>query len=395
MTVPDALILSAVRTAVGKAPRGTLRDQRPDDLAAAVVSEAIGRVPGLAPAQVDDLILGCAIPEGPQGMNVARIAGLRAGVPTSVPGYTVNRFCASGLQAIANAAAAIATGMAELVVAGGVESMSQVPIPGARPAPNPYLVEHLPAAYMSMGQTAEEVAVRFGVSREDQDAFALASHRRAAAALAAGRFRDEILPLPVTRLLLTDGRPAGTETIVFAQDEGVRPDTSAAALAALRPAFRQGGTVTAGNSSQTSDGAAALVLASPAMAERLGARPLGVFRSAAVTGVDPDVMGIGPVRAIPLALGRAGVALADVDVIELNEAFAAQAVAVVRELGLDPERVNPNGGAIALGHPLGCTGARLTVTLLHELARRGGHRIGVVSMCVGGGMGMAGVFEVG
>jgi acetyl-CoA acyltransferase len=390
----EALILSGVRTAIGKAPRGSLSRVRPDELAAAVVAEAVRRVPGLEPGRVEDVILGCALPEGPQGLNVARIAALRAGLPASVPGYTVNRFCASGLQAVANAAAAVATGAAEVVVAGGVESMSLVPVPGGRPEPNPYLVAHMPAAYMSMGQTAEEVAARFSVSREDQDAFALESHRRAARAIAEGRFAAEILPVAVRRVRMEDGMVAGEDVAEFTEDEGVRRDTSAEALAALRPVFRAGGTVTAGNASQTSDGAAALVLASPEAAAALGARPLGVFRSFAVAGVDPDVMGIGPVAAVPRALARAGVGLGDVEVVELNEAFASQALAVIRRLGLDPARVNPNGGAIALGHPLGCTGARLTVTLLGELARRGGHgRRGVVTMCIGGGMGAAAVIE--
>ncbi len=388
----EALILSGVRTAIGKAPRGALSRERPDELAAAVIAEAIRRVPGLKASEVEDVILGCALPEGPQGLNVARIAALRAGLPADVPGYTVNRFCASGLQAVANAAAAIATGEAEVVVAGGVESMSLVPVPGARPEPNPWLIEHMPAAYMSMGQTAEQVAVRFEVSRQEQDAFALQSHRRAAAAIAAGRFRDEILAVPVRRVQIADGMVAGESVEPFSADEGVRRDTSAEALAGLRPVFREGGTVTAGNSSQTSDGAAALVLASPAAASALGVRPLGVFRSFAVAGVEPDVMGIGPVVAVPKALARAGVALGDIDVVELNEAFASQSLAVIKRLGLDPARVNPNGGAIALGHPLGCTGARLTVTLLGELGRSGARR-GVVTMCIGGGMGAAAVVE--
>ncbi len=388
----EALILSGVRTAIGKAPRGALSRERPDELAAAVIAEAIRRVPGLKASEVEDVVLGCALPEGPQGLHVARIAALRAGLPADVPGYTVNRFCASGLQAVANAAAAIATGEAEVVVAGGVESMSLVPVPGARPEPNPWLIEHMPAAYMIMGQTAEQVAARFEVSREEQDAFALQSHRRAAAAIAAGHFTAEVLPVPVRRVRIEDGMVAGESVEPFATDEGVRRDTSAAALAGLRPVFREGGTVTAGNASQTSDGAAALVLASPAAASALGVRPLGVFRSFAVAGVEPDVMGIGPVVAVPKALARAGVALGDIDLVELNEAFASQSLAVIRRLGLDPARVNPNGGAIALGHPLGCTGARLTVTLLGELGRRGARR-GVVTMCIGGGMGAAAVVE--
>lgn len=388
----EAVIVAAVRTPIGKAKKGALRHVRPDDLGALVVREALARVPGLKPEAVDDVIFGCAIPEAEQGLNIARIIALRAGLPTTVPGVTVNRFCSSGLQAIADAAQRIMCGFADVIVAGGVESMSLVPMTGNKVSPNPYLVDHFPEVYMSMGHTAERVARRFGITREDQDAFALRSHRRAAAAIAAGRFRDEIVPVEVTeRGVDEDGRLV-ERTRLFDTDEGVRPDTSLEALARLKPVFAAGGTVTAGNASQTSDGAAAVVVMAAEKAEELGVKPLGVFRSFAVAGVDPDIMGVGPVEAIPKALKLAGVRQQDVDLIELNEAFASQAVHCIRALELDEARVNVNGGAIALGHPLGCTGARQTVTLLYELARRKG-RYGVVSMCIGGGMGAAGVFE--
>jgi acetyl-CoA acyltransferase len=377
--MPDAVIVSAVRTPVGKAPRGALRGVRPDDLAALVLRAALARAAPLEAAMVDDVVLGCAFPEGEQGLNLGRTVALGAGLPTSVAGMTVNRYCASGLEAIAIAAQRVATGMADVVVAGGVESMSRVPSAGFRPSPNPvWAVEH-PSYYMGMGHTAEEVARRYGVGREAQDAFALESHRRAAAAIDAGRFAAETVAVDL---------PGGRLGV----DEGVRRDTSLERLAALRPAFVEGGTVTAGNSSQTSDGAAAVVVVRDDLAARLDLRPLALVRAYSAAGVDPEVMGIGPVEAVPRALRRAGVALADVDVIELNEAFASQSLAVIERLGLDPRRVNPNGGAIALGHPLGATGARLTATLLYELARRDG-RYGVVTMCVGGGMGAAAVFE--
>ncbi|GAB6933855.1 acetyl-CoA C-acetyltransferase [Calditerricola satsumensis] len=388
----EAVIVAAVRTPIGKAKKGALRHVRPDDLGALVVREALARVPGLKPEAVDDVIFGCAIPEAEQGLNIARIIALRAGLPTTVPGVTVNRFCSSGLQAIADAAQRIMCGFADVIVAGGVESMSLVPMTGNKVSPNPYLVDHFPEVYMSMGHTAERVARRFGITREDQDAFALRSHRRAAAAIAEGRFRDEIVPVEVPeRGVDEDGRLV-ERTRLFDTDEGVRPDTSLEALARLKPVFAVDGTVTAGNASQTSDGAAAVVVMAAEKAEELGVKPLGVFRSFAVAGVDPDIMGVGPVEAIPKALKLAGVRQQDVDLIELNEAFASQAVHCIRALELDEERVNVNGGAIALGHPLGCTGARQTVTLLYELARRKG-RYGVVSMCIGGGMGAAGVFE--
>ncbi|BDG58944.1 thiolase family protein [Caldinitratiruptor microaerophilus] len=386
----DAVIVAGVRTPIGKA-RGALATVRPDDLAALAIREVLARTPGLEPGEVEDVILGCAIPEGEQGMNVARIASALAGLPASVPAMTVNRFCSSGLEAIAMAAHRVMTGTVDVAVAGGVESMSRVYIPGFKIAPNPRLMESAPAYYMAMGHTAEEVARRFGIGREEQDAFGLESHRRAAAAIREGRFREEIVPVPVRRVRMDGGRPVAEERLVDT-DEGVRTDTSMEALAALKPAFAAGGTVTAGNSSQMSDGAAAVVVMSARRAQELGLRPLAVFRGYATAGVDPDIMGIGPVLAVPKALRKAGVTLDQVDLIELNEAFASQSLYVIRELSLDPARVNPNGGAIALGHPLGCTGCRQTVTLMHE-ARRRGARYGVVTMCVGGGMGAAGVFE--
>jgi len=384
-------LVTAVRSAVGKAPRGALKDARPDELAAQVIRAALERTPGLEPREVDDVILGCAMPEGEQGLNVARVAALRAGLPDSVPGVTVNRFCASGLQAIAMAAERILAGWAEVVVAGGTESMSRIPMSGWKFAPHPELVERWPDVYLSMGNTAEIVARRFEVSREDQDGWGLRSHQRAAAAIREGRFREEIVPVRVRRWE-EDGPAPRAREITFEVDEGVRFDASLEAMAKLKPAFARDGTVTAGNASQTSDGAAACVVMSSQRAEQLGLRPLGVFRSFAVAGVPPEIMGIGPVEAVPKALRRAGLRLQDVDLVELNEAFASQTLAVIRQLELDPERVNPNGGAIALGHPLGCTGAKLTATLLHEMPRRGA-RYGVVTMCVGGGMGAAGVFE--
>jgi len=390
--VREAVIVSAVRTAVGKAPRGTLKDTRPDELAAIVIKEAIRRVPGLEPAEIDDVVMGCALPEAEQGLNVARIAALRAGLPDTVTGQTVNRFCSSGLQAIAIAAEHIMSGFADVVVAGGTESMSLMPgQAGHQFRPNPHLVEHRPEVYMSMGLTAENVARKYGISREDQDAFAYRSHTRAANAVTSGRFKDEILPVNVTRWENGDGGPKARE-ILFEVDEGVRYDTSPVALAALKPAFARDGVVTAGNSSQTSDGAAAVVVMSSEKAARLGVKPLATFRSFAVAGVPPEIMGIGPLEAIPKAVRLAGLTLAKVDLIELNEAFASQTLAVMRQLNLDAEKTNVNGGAIALGHPLGCTGAKLTATLLYEMQRRKA-RYGIVTMCIGGGMGAAGVFE--
>ncbi|MFN3286482.1 MAG: thiolase family protein, partial [bacterium] len=378
----EAVIVTAVRSAVGKAPKGSLKDARPDELASQVIRQALERTPGLDPREVDDVILGCAMPEGEQGLNVARVAALRAGLPDSVPGVTVNRFCASGLQAVAMAAERILAGWAEVVVAGGVESMSLIPMTGWKFAPHPDLVERWPDVYLSMGNTAEIVARRFEVSREEQDRWSLRSHQRAAQALREGRFREEIVPVRVRRWE-EDGPVPRARELVFEVDEGVRFDTSLEALSRLKPAFAKDGTVTAGNSSQTSDGAAACVVMSDRKAAELGLKPLGLFRSFAVAGVPPEVMGIGPVEAVPKALRLAGIRLQDVDLVELNEAFASQTLAVIRRLELDPERVNPNGGAIALGHPLGCTGAKLTATLLHEMRRRSA-RYGVVTMCVGG-----------
>ncbi len=388
----EALIVSAVRTAVGKAPRGALKDTRPDELGALAVREAIRRVPGLSPDEVEDCIMGCALPEAEQGLNMARIIALRAGLPVTTAGITINRFCSSGLQAIAFAAQQIATGQHEVVVAGGAESMSLVPMSGNKYAPNPTLATEWPDVYLSMGLTAEIVARRYGVSREDQDRFALRSHRNAMAAQQAGKFDDELVPVETVRWQVDDGRPRA-EPITLRQDEGVRPDTSLEALANLKPVFARDGTVTAGNASQTSDGAAAAVVMSAERARRLGVEPLAIFRAFAVAGVAPEEMGIGPVQAIPKALRLAGLRLDDVGLIELNEAFAAQALAVIRLAGLDPDRVNVNGGAIALGHPLGATGAKLTATLLAEMRRRQ-VRYGMVTMCVGGGQGAAGIFEL-
>ena len=391
MVLREAVIVSGARTPLGRAFKGMLRHVRPDDLAALVIREAVARAPGLEPDEIDDVVLGCAMPEGEQGLNLGRIAALRAGLPTAVPGLTVNRFCASGLQAVALAAQRVMVGEAEVIVAGGVESMSRVPMVGHRPSPNPDLVAEYPEVYMSMGQTAERVAERYRVSREDQDAFALSSHRKAHAAITAGRFRDEIVPVEVT-IRSFDGNAAVQRQVIVDTDEGVRPDTSLEALGRLKPVFRRGGTVTAGNASQLTDGAAAVVIMSAGRAARMGLKAMAVYRSFAVAGVDPEYMGIGPCLAVPKALDRAGFRTGDLDLIELNEAFASQALAVMRRLELDPDRVNVNGGAIALGHPLGCTGARQVITLMHEAPRRGA-RCGLVTMCVGGGMGAAGVFE--
>ena len=390
--MPEAVIVHSLRTAVGKAPRGTLRTTRPDDMAAAVIRDLLARTPQLSPADIDDVILGCAMPEAEQGMNVARIAAMRAGLPDSVPGFTINRFCSSGLQSIALAAERIRGGGAEVILAGGTESMSLIPAAGHKMAPNPWLIEHLPQIYINMGLTAENVAAKFEVSREDSDAFALASHQKAAAAQDAGRFADEITPLEVELVTPSNGKPKAT-AFRFDQDEGVRRDTSADALAGLPPVFHARGSVTAGNSSQTSDGAALSIVMSDRKAKELGLAPMARFVSFAAAGVAPEIMGIGPVEAIPKALKLAGVSLDDIDVIELNEAFAAQALAVIRRAGLDPDRVNPNGGAVALGHPLGATGAKLTATALHELRRREGAQRALVTMCIGGGQGAAGVFE--
>jgi acetyl-CoA acyltransferase len=389
----DAVIVSTVRTPVGKAGRGSLAAARPDDLAATALEGAFSRVPQLDKNEVDDVILGCAHPEAEQGMNVARIASLRAGLPVEVSAMTVNRFCASGLQAIAQAADRIRGGGASVVVAGGTESMSMIPMGGHKISANPWLVDNMPAAYLSMGLTAERVGERFHVSREDADNFALASHQKALRAIAEGRFADEIVAVEWTERMPRPGSAKPKEEKrSFQIDEGPRADTSAAALAKLKPAFHAKGTVTAGNSSQTSDGAAATILTSAERAAALGMKPIARFVAFATAGCAPEIMGIGPVHAVPKALKIAGLKLEDIGLVELNEAFAAQSLAVIRELGLDPERVNVNGGAIALGHPLGCTGAKLTATLLHEMQRRK-IRYGLVTMCVGGGMGAAGIFE--
>jgi acetyl-CoA acyltransferase len=387
----DAVIVSAVRTAVGKAPRGALRNVHPVELAAAAIKGAVERAPGIDPKEIEDVILGCAMPEGAQGLNMARQAGLRAGLPNEVPGQTVNRFCSSGLQTVALAAQQIMIGQADAIVAGGVESMSHVPMIGHHFAPSPELVEMTPDVYLGMGLTAENVAKQYGVSREDQDAFALRSHQRAVAAIEAGRFAGQIVPVEVEDVWFEGGERRRAAR-VFSVDEGPRKDTNAAALAKLKPVFAVSGSVTAGNSSQTSDGAAALLVMSREKAEALGLKPLARFVSFAVGGVPPEVMGIGPVAAVPKALRLAGLTLDEIDLVELNEAFAAQAIAVIRKLEIDEEKVNVNGGAIALGHPLGCSGAKLTVQALDELARRGG-RYALVTMCIGGGMGAAGVFE--
>jgi acetyl-CoA acyltransferase len=388
----DAVIVSAVRTAVGKAPKGTLKDTRPDEMGAAVIKEAIARVEGLAVSEIEDVIMGCAMPEAEQGMNVARAAAIRAGLPVETSAMTINRFCCSGLQSIAIAADRIRTGSAEVAVAGGLETMSMIPMGGHIVRPNPYLVEHYPDFYLNMGLATENVARKYEVSREEQDAFALRSHERAARALDEGKFKDETVPLTVTMEELDERGRKQRREIVFKEDEGVRRDTSLEGLMKLKPAFHVKGTITAGNASQMSDGAAAAVVMSDERARALGAKPLARFIAYATAGCPPEEMGIGPVYAIPKALKLAGLTLDQIDVIELNEAFAAQSLAVIRTLGLDEERVNVNGGAIALGHPLGCTGAKLTASILRELERRGG-RYGMVTMCVGGGMGAAGIFE--
>ena len=388
----EAVIVSAVRTAVGKAPKGTLRDTRPDDLGAAVIKEAMARVPGLEASEIEDVIMGCAMPEAEQGMNVARAAAIRAGLPVETSAMTINRFCSSGLQTIAMAADRIRTNGAEVIVAGGLESMSLIPMGGHIIRPNPYLIEHYPDFYLSMGLATENVARKYEVSREEQDGFALRSHQRAVAALDADNFKDETVPVTVTvEELDSNGKKQHSE-IVFDKDEGPRRDTSADALAKLKPAFQIKGTITAGNSSQMSDGAAAAIVMSQERAEQLGARPMARLVAYATAGCPPEEMGIGPVFAIPKALKLAGLNLDQIDLIELNEAFAAQSLAVIKMLELNPDKVNVNGGAIALGHPLGCTGAKLTASILRELERRNG-RYGMVTMCVGGGMGAAGIFE--
>ncbi len=388
----DAVIVSAVRTAVGKAPKGTLRFTRPDETGAAVIKEALKRAAGVQASDVEDVIMGCAMPEAEQGMNVARAAAIRAGLPVETSAMTINRFCSSGLQSIAIAADRIRTGGADVIVAGGLETMSMIPMGGHIIRPNPYLVEHYPDFYLNMGLATENVARKYEVTREQQDEFAARSHERAAAAQDAGKFADEIVPLNVTlEELNAKGRKQKRE-VTFDQDEGVRRDTSVEGLAKLRAAFHVKGTITAGNASQMSDGAAAVVIMSDERAKELGLKAMARFVAYATAGCPPEEMGIGPVFAIPKALRIAGLTLEQIDVIELNEAFAAQSLAVIKTLGLDPDKVNVNGGAIALGHPLGCTGAKLTATALRELERRNG-RYAMVTMCVGGGMGAAGIFE--
>jgi len=387
----DVVIVSAVRTPVGRAFKGTLRATRPDELAAVAIKGTLERVPQVDPKEIEDVILGCAMPEGEQGMNVARIASLRAGLPVEVSALTINRFCSSGLQAIAMAAERIMAGGAEAIVAGGTESMSMIPMGGNKISPNPWLVEHNPGAYLSMGLTAERIGQKFGITREQSDVFSLQSHQKAMAAIQAGKFSEETVPVPVS-FTTPNGKKPVKQEIAFKVDEGPRADTSLEALLALKPAFHMNGIVTAGNSSQMSDGAAAAVVMSGERAKALGLKPLVRYVSFATAGYKPEEMGLGPVFAIPKALKLAGLKLADIDVIELNEAFAAQSLAVIQEAGLDPEKVNPNGGAIALGHPLGCTGAKLTASIIRELKRRKA-RYGMVTMCVGGCMGAAGIFE--
>jgi acetyl-CoA acyltransferase len=383
----EAVVIDCLRTAVGKSGRGTLKNTRPDEMAAAVMRSLLGKYPAVPVDEVDDVILGCAMPEAEAGMNMARIAGLRAGLPDLVPGVTINRFCSSGLQAIAMAADRIRSGSAQIMFAGGSESMSMIPMAGNKFAPNPWFVDHRPGIYMGMGLTAEELQRKYGISRENQDQFAFRSHQNALRAQAGGHFDEEIVPFEVDTVTL-----AGESKTVFQKDEGPRGDTSLDALAKLRPVFHAAGSVTAGNSSQTSDGAAAALVMSASKARELGLKPMARFVSFAVAGVPPEIMGIGPVVAIPKALALAGLKVDDIDVIELNEAFAVQALAVMQQAGLDPDKVNVNGGAIALGHPLGCTGAKLTATLLREMKRRQS-KYGMVTMCVGGGQGAAGIFE--
>jgi acetyl-CoA acyltransferase len=388
----EAVIVDCLRTPVGKAPKGTLRNTRPDDLAAAAIRGLLDRFPQVSPDEVDDVILGCAMPEAEQGMNMARIAALRAGLPDMVPAVTINRFCSSGLQSIAMAAEKIRAGGAHIVIAGGSESMSMIPMTGHKLAPNPWMVDHMPAIYLNMGLTAENLQRKYSISRDKQDHFSLRSHQNALRAQQAGNFTGEIVPVAVETASPENGKPH-VERSVFQQDEGVRADTSMEALGKLKPAFHASGTVTAGNSSQMSDGAAAALVMSETRARDLGLKPMARFASFAAGGVPPEIMGIGPVVAIPKALALAGIRLDDIGVIELNEAFAVQALAVIQQAGLDIDKVNVNGGAIALGHPLGCTGAKLTATILRQM-RRGNHRYGMVTMCIGGGQGAAGIFEL-
>lgn len=389
----EAVIVSMARTAIGKSKKGSLGQTRADELGKIVLEAVIDRAPGLAKGDIEDIIIGCAMPEGSQGLNFARIMSLYAGFPVTVPAMTINRFCASGLQSIAFAAERIMLGHADILIAGGVESMSQVPMTGFKVSPNPRIVEEMPEVYIGMGHTAERVAEKFNISREDQDLFAVRSHEKAARAIAEGKFKDEIVPVQAELKSIAENGQISIKSYIFDTDEGVRRDTNVETLSKLKPAFKLGGTVTAGNTSQTSDGAAAVVIMSKERAEELELTPLATFRSFAVAGVEPEMMGVGPVKAIPKALEMAGITLDDVNLFEINEAFASQCVHIIRELGIDEEKVNVNGGAIALGHPLGCTGTKITTTLIQELRRRGGG-YGVVSMCIGGGMGAAGVFEV-
>ncbi|MDI6813382.1 MAG: acetyl-CoA C-acyltransferase [Desulfitobacteriaceae bacterium] len=382
----EAYIVQAKRTAIGKSGRGTLAQVRPDDLGAYVIQDVLKQVPNLNLAEIDDVVIGCSFPEGEQGMNLGRVMALRAGLPIEVPGMTVNRFCSSGLQAISIAADRIRLGEADVMLAGGAESMSLVPMGGGKPAPSPYMMENLPAVYMSMGLTAENVAKKYEVTREQQDAFALRSHQKAYSAQTSGRFDAEIVAVPLP--IYGKG-----EQQWFTKDEGIRPETTLETLAKLRPAFMNGGSVTAGNSSQTSDGAAITLLMSEKKMKAIELQPIAVWRGFAVAGVEPELMGIGPIKAIPKVLKQVGLTLDQIDLFELNEAFASQSLAVIKTLGIDPEKVNPNGGAIAFGHPLGCTGAKLTATLLYELKRRS-LKYGMVTMCIGGGMGAAGVYEL-
>jgi acetyl-CoA acyltransferase len=395
----DAVIVAAARTPVGKAKRGSLATVRPDEMGAQVINELLKRAPALDPAEIDDVVIGCAFPEGEQGMNMARMIALRAGLPINVPGETINRYCASGVQSIAHAAYAIKAGDIDTAIAGGAESMTMVPMAGYKFSPNPYFAQDLPHYYTNMGLTAENVAIKYGVSREDQDEFALRSNQLAAKAVDAGIFDLELVPVSVELLELDENEKPVARNFTFTRDEGPRGDSTLDGLAKLKPAFKEGGMVTAGNSSQMSDGAAGVIVMSAEKAGKLGLKPLARFVSFAVGGVEPDYMGVGPVVAIPKALKLAGLKLEDIDLVELNEAFAAQGLAVMRTLEMDPDKVNVNGGAIALGHPLGCTGSKLTTQLIYEMARRskGGSsvrpRYGMVTMCIGGGMGAAAIFE--
>lgn len=388
----DPVIVAAARTPIGKAKRGSLATVRPDEMAVTVIKELLSRVKGLKPEEINDVILGCAFPEGEQGLNMSRLVALRAGLPVSVPAETINRFCSSGMQSIAHAAFGIMAGQMDCAIAGGTESMTMVPMTGLKFSPNPYLAEEWPGAYLGMGLTAENVSEKYGISRQDQDIFAYDSHRKAVHAVESGLFDPEIVPIEVNIVDYVKSGKVRKDTIIFKKDEGPRADTTVEALAKLKPAFKEGGTVTAGNSSQMSDGAGAVMIMSREKADHIGLKPLVRFLAFAVGGVDPELMGIGPIVAIPKALKLAGLNLREIGLIELNEAFAAQSLAVIRELGIDPEITNVNGGAIALGHPLGCTGAKLTTQLIYEMKRRG-VQFGMVSMCIGGGMGAAGIFE--